>query len=157
MKILVFSDSHGRVSPMMDQIRLHQPDLVFHLGDVTRDVLPLRQEWPNLRIESVPGNCDGWTDQPEEKLITVEGFRFLLCHGHTYRVKLGLDLLREGARTHLADAALFGHTHSPLCDRSSGFWLFNPGSIGCSPRQSYGIITIEHGRLRCDLAQGREA
>ena len=48
-----------------------------------------------------------------------------------------------------ADILLFGHTHQPLVDRSGDFWVMNPGCIGPSPRRTYGVITLEDGRVDC--------
>ena len=48
-----------------------------------------------------------------------------------------------------ADILLFGHTHQPLVDRNGDFWVMNPGCIGPSPRRTYGVITLEDGRVDC--------
>ena len=37
MRIVVFSDSHGSVEPMLHAVREEKPDLVLHLGDHARD------------------------------------------------------------------------------------------------------------------------
>ena len=155
LKILVFSDSHGRISPMLDLIRLHKPDMIFHLGDVSRDLEPLYLEWPELKVVGVPGNCDGWTGQPLERIVEVEGVRFLLSHGHAYHVKAGLGGLIAAAREQEVDAALFGHTHVPYCEQIDGIWFFNPGSVGSYCCADYGIITVEEGSLTCRLEQKR--
>lgn len=155
MKILVFSDSHGRISPMLDLIRLHRPDLVFHLGDVSRDLDMLYMEWSDLKVCSVPGNCDGWTGRPLEQVVELEGFRLLLTHGHAYRVKSGLGGLIAAAREQEVDAALFGHTHRPYCEQVGGIWLLNPGSVGSYCCADYGIVTIEQGEMVCRLEQLR--
>ena len=44
---------------------------------------------------------------------------------------------------------LFGHTHQPLVDRSGDFWVMNPGCIGPSVRRTYGVITLEDGKVDC--------
>ncbi|MBR3576933.1 MAG: metallophosphoesterase family protein [Clostridia bacterium] len=48
-----------------------------------------------------------------------------------------------------ADAALFGHTHQPFCERIDGVLLLNPG---CGERYgkpgSIGIIEIEDDEIK---------
>ena len=58
MKILVFSDSHGRTLGMVRAVRQQQPDAVFHLGDCERDTQRLEKEFPDLPLYRVCGNCD---------------------------------------------------------------------------------------------------
>ena len=140
---------------MMDLIRLHRPDMIFHLGDVSRDLEPLYLEWPDLKAVSVPGNCDGWTGRPAEQVVELEGMRLLLTHGHAYHVKAGLGGLIAEAKARGVDAALFGHTHTPYCEQIDGIWFFNPGSMGSYCCADYGIITLEGGGLTCRLDQKR--
>lgn len=137
---------------MMDLFRLHQPDMIFHLGDGSRDLDALYLEWPDLKAVGVPGNCDGWTGRPTEQVVELEGKRFLLTHGYTYHVKSGLEELIAGARGLGVDGALFGHTHRPYCQQLDGLWLFNPGSVGDNSAH-YGLITLEGGRLSFCLEQ----
>ena len=40
MDILVLSDSHGAVAPMVRAVELARPDLILHLGDCWRDGHP---------------------------------------------------------------------------------------------------------------------
>jgi len=134
---------------MMDVIRLHQPDLIFHLGDVSRDLDLLYMEWPDLKVCSVPGNCDGWTGQPLERIEEVEGVRFLLTHGHAYGVKSGLGGLIAAAKEQKVDAALFGHTHRPYSEKIDGVWFLNPGSVGSYCCADYAVITVENGIINC--------
>lgn len=149
MKLLVFSDSHGRTSPMLDLIRAEQPDAVIHLGDGRADLEPLFWEWPELKLFSVPGNCDGWTGEPAQRLVELEGMRFLLCHGHSYRVKSGLGGLLEEAKRLEVQCALYGHTHVAHREQVEGIWLFNPGSVGAY-RAEYGVIEVQNGVVTCE-------
>lgn len=36
-----------------------------------------------------------------------------------------------------------------LVDRSGDFWVMNPGCIGPSVRRTYGVITLEDGKVDC--------
>ena len=68
MKILVFSDSHGRLGHMMDAMERERPRRVFFLGDCYRDGEALRNAYPDVPMELVRGNCD-WDQAPDELLV----------------------------------------------------------------------------------------
>ena len=156
MKILVFSDSHGRDRGMRRALELH-PDAegVFFLGDGARDIAALAELERNRFFIAVKGNCDGLlfgllggSDLREEEEITLMGHRILLLHGHTVGVKGGLGGLVAHARRREADLAIFGHTHEPLerylSEGERPLYLFNPGSISrpSDGSPSYGLLTL---------------
>ena len=147
MDILVLSDSHGAVAPMVRAVELAKPDLILHLGDCWRDGEQLRASFPDIPLEQVPGNCDFQPEEPAERLLVLEGKRILLCHGHTYGVKTSLLAAGFAAEEQQLDLFLFGHTHRPLVDRRGRTLFLNPGSIGRSPRPSYATVTIRDGQL----------
>ena len=91
MKILVFSDSHRYVRSMYAAMEDGKPDLVLHLGDMLRDAEELSYAYPQQSIVMVPGNCDGWTTQPLQKLLDIQGKKLLLSHGHIWQVKSGYE------------------------------------------------------------------
>lgn len=157
MEYLVFSDSHGAISPMRRAIQAH-PHVagVLFCGDGLRDVATLCCEYPDLPFYEVRGNCDvGETTQdiPEERLLLLEGKRILLMHGHKYGVKGGLGAAIAHAQEREADVLLFGHTHR-VCDKTECcdhgvLTLANPGSIGRAVDGflHYGVLTIRQGAL----------
>lgn len=145
MKIIVFSDSHGDLSNMVNVIEREQPDRVFHLGDHLRDIQEIEWAYPDLPIDKVPGNCDWRSSGPFEIKLTLEGCTMLLCHGHEYGVKTGLGALAYHAREEKASIALFGHTHEPHISKRMGVTLCNPGSCGMGCAPSYGVLTLENG------------
>ena len=147
MDILVLSDSHGAVAPMVRAVELAIPDLILHLGDCWRDGERLRDRFPDIPLEQVPGNCDFLSDAPTEQLLVLGGKRILMCHGHTYRVKTSLLLAGVAAEEQQLDLFLFGHTHRPLVDRRGRTLFLNPGSIGDAVRPSYATVTIRDGQL----------
>ena len=53
-----------------------------------------------------------------------------LCHGHRYALYNGFDKLAASAHKTGADAALFGHIHTPCLENVNGLLLVCPGSIG---------------------------
>lgn len=129
MRILVFSDSHGRVGPMQDMVELYAPQAVFHLGDVVRDGDKLQKLYPKLPFYRVAGNCD-WSDHalPLESVARLEGKTILYMHGHTQHVKSGPGMAVSAAMAMKADLLLFGHTHRPVVETYGGLTVVNPGA-----------------------------
>ena len=151
MKILVLSDSHGRVGMMLDVIEREKPQRVFFLGDHYDDGKALADAYPQIPMDLVRGDCD-WCAGPDELVVDVEGVRFLLTHGHRYYAKSGLDWLVDAGREKGADMVCFGHTHEALNMPLGGVWLFNPGTAGgIHARPGYGVLMVENGRVRGDL------
>ncbi len=147
MKILVLSDSHGAIEPMEHAVERTQPRMIFHLGDCWRDAERLQSRFPQIPLQQVPGNCDFRSQEPAERLLCIEDFRILLCHGHTYGVKQSLTAAGFAAEEKNLDLFLFGHTHRPLMDRRGKTLFLNPGSIGDWRRPTYGVVTIAGGKL----------
>lgn len=130
MRVLVFSDSHGRVGPMEDTVALYRPDAAFHLGDVTRDADNLRLACPELTLYQVRGNCDLMAGSIQtEGVVRLAGKTIFYLHGHTRYVKQGVGLAVEAAREVGADILLFGHTHRPLRTQYDGLLAVNPGAV----------------------------
>lgn len=151
MKILVFSDSHGRLGLMLDAVEKERPQRVFFLGDCYRDGQALADAYPDIPMELVKGNCD-WNQAPDELIVEAGGVKFLLTHGHRYGVKSGTDRLARSAREKGVAVACFGHTHDRLNMPDRGVLLFNPGTAGgvYNPA-SYGVIVASGGKCRADL------
>lgn len=148
MKILVFSDSHRSRSGMYDAIEAHTPHQIIHLGDLVEDAEDVSYAFPQIPFCIVPGNCDGWSALPSIRNIVLEGKRVLLSHGHLWSVKGGYERALAEGRKAGADILLFGHTHTPYCEKmAGGMWVMNPGSA----RSTYGLITIENGEIDCKL------
>ena len=150
-KILVFSDSHGNLTPLIEVLKKEKNyDTVFHLGDMEEDFNVLRRELdkisPLAALLPVRGNCDTTAILPGVKTPEYEGQRFFLTHGHIF---MGGDLYSNLARAAKAEGCgyvLFGHTHYPHDEMKNGVRLLNPGSIS-RPRQtghepSYGVLEI---------------
>ena len=105
-RIFVFSDSHRYVRSMYAAMEDGKPDLVLHLGDMLRDAEELSYAYPQQSIVMVPGNCDGWTTQPLQKLLDIQGKKLLLSHGHIW------PLPGSRARTWCCSATPTGRTAS---------------------------------------------
>lgn len=159
MKWLVFSDSHGNLDYMKKGVEQEKPDKVLHLGDVVRDARRLQECFPELEMEMVVGNCDGYSGDdsaPVEKELFMGEKRIFLCHGHTYQVKLSIGMLTQEGRARGADVILFGHTHDPLCFLEGSMWVMNPGTCSGMPRATYGVIELENGKLNCRMVDAKK-
>lgn len=160
MKILVFSDSHGRSENIIKALKIHGGvcDFAIFLGDGLKDIDYVRDKFPSVPFVTVKGNCDTFMASAErdECVLDLDGVRVLVTHGHKYNVKYGIGTLIYRAMELEADAVLFGHTHIPL-DTQEYFndkriHLFNPGSVGMGG--TYGIINTSgevlitsHGKI----------
>ena len=137
-----------------DAVDAEQPDLVLHLGDHVADAEDLACAFPQTELLYVPGNCDWGSTARESLLIEREGVRIFLTHGHLFGVKQGLGRLYLEARHLGAEAAFFGHTHIPHCEKRDGVWLVNPGA--CSSlggRASYAVAELAPGQMNCRLCR----
>ncbi|WP_352400043.1 metallophosphoesterase [Anaerotignum sp.] len=152
MKILVFSDSHGRIDnakAVLEKLK-QQVDMVFHLGDYDEDAVALHTLYPDIPFHYVKGNNDFGRDTVSHKIVSAGGKRFLLTHGHKQHVHYNFNTIAYWAEEQGADMVVFGHTHMPMNAESGRGYLFNPGSItlpreGVTP--TFGIITIENQRI----------
>ena len=161
--LLVFSDSHGRVSKILEAYgkQIKKPDAVIFLGDGLRDISYCDFEVPLL---CVSGNCDvfstfGSVSAEEELIMTLGGKKIMMTHGDRYSVKSTLSRACLAAVRNEADILLFGHTHMAFekylpegeCEfgvnLKKPLYVMNPGSIGGSP-SSFGVIEItQDGRV----------
>lgn len=149
MKVLIFSDSHGKVQYMQRAIDIHYDcDYIVHLGDGASDadylVIP-----KNAVYIGVKGNCDVYAAAPAELTESFGKVKTLLCHGHNYFVKSSLSAYEAHARALGVSVALYGHTHERYLEYRNGIYFFNPGSIGRPPTRchSYGLMSISNGQV----------
>ena len=151
MKLLVLSDSHSALSFMRQCIDAVKPDAIVHLGDYFDDGEAIAEEYPNIRMYAVPGNCDRYRcppGQPEILIRPVYGAMLYMTHGHRHNVKLTLGPLLRDARAGRAAAALYGHTHEADCTlEEDGLWVLNPGSCGYGGG-SAGLMEIVDGKIK---------
>lgn len=153
MKILVFSDSHGKLDWMIAAMEMEKPDHVFFLGDHERDGWDLSRMYPTIPLNAVKGNCD-WGPGLENWVIELEGVRFLLTHGHLYGAKSGYARLEEAGVRSGVDVVCFGHTHIAEDVNEPGrIRLFNPGTIGGphGQRTTYGVLTVKGGTVTAEI------
>lgn len=154
MKLLIVSDSHGQWRVLEELVKRERPDQVFHLGDLMGDAVKLSLACPDTPVEAVVGNCDGWFAKGDTvRILSYEGVRFFLTHGHAYHVKSGLGQVVRAGQEAGADVVLFGHTHRAICDRwPDGTWVVNPGSVGgIHAEATYALAEISEGQFHVQI------
>ena len=156
-RVIAVSDSHGDVSALRaafeQALRHGRVDAAVFLGDGLADfeaVRPMLMR-SGVACHAVRGNNDWRFQDPAEILFTVNGVRFLACHGHTWQVKYGLERLWYAAREHEAHVVLYGHTHREKIDLEYGMHVINPGSVGERYRNgsAYAEILVEDNGFVC--------
>jgi len=141
-KLVVMSDTHGRRDEIMRVIKKHpDADALIHLGDQNSDMTHPARFFCG-EIYMVSGNCDVIKDYPAERMVNLDGYQLLLCHGHKYNVKFGMLQIAYAASEKNADIVLFGHTHTRCNRYNNGIFFFNPGALLSG---SYGILVIDGG------------
>lgn len=143
MKILVISDTHGKLNKVRDIYdKLKNIDLIIHAGDYISDGEKLGKEF-HVPVIAVKGNCDGGRSSDDFKIAETEYGNILVTHGHMENVKYQLNTLLYKAMEQKCSAVVFGHTHQALIDEADGIHFVNPGSL-TQPRDgsdgSYAII-----------------
>ena len=158
MKILVFSDSHNCIAPMLKMVQATSPDIICHLGDHDTDALTLEAAYPHIPLYVISGNCDidglgGVVNSPnidsfwgDVLTFKAEGKRIAMTHGDRYRVKSGLEKLIPIGRERGADILLFGHTHIPYYAQIGDMHVLNPGPAS----HSCALIEITDGEIICN-------
>lgn len=145
MRILVISDTHGKVGAIAKVIEKHSDiNNIFFLGDLTRDIEAIKEEYKQKNYYIVSGNCDGFSFYKNTDMCIINSVKILFTHGHTYGVKGGIERLCEAARQRECKLVLFGHTHAPLSVYDNGVTVVNPGSLTCSRQggNTYAIIDV---------------
>lgn len=153
IKLLVFSDSHGRERNIEAAIEAHngRADAFIFLGDGIIGAQSVFEKYPNVPHICVKGNCDPlFVNEREEALIDMGGVKILCMHGHKYDVKSTLLWAGYRAKEQEAKLLLFGHTHGAIELRRDDIVYFNPGTVGRGyPKCTYGVIEIVGEHIVC--------
>ena len=147
MRLGIIADTHGLLRPEVFTA-FGEVDRILHAGDIGR--IDLLTELEALApVTAVWGNTDGFDLRnavPEVVEIEIQGFRFLVIHGHQLGVPTPDKLNRAYPD---AEIIVFGHTHKPLLTVvDQVVTVINPGGAG--PRRfdlpaSVGIMELEPG------------
>ena len=147
MRLGLIADTHGLLRPEVFAAFLGV-DRILHAGDIGEPELLIELE-TIAPVTAVWGNTDGAALRdrlPEVVETRLEGFDFLLVHGHQVGSPSPEELHR---RWPAAEVIIFGHTHKPLLTIvDQVVTVMNPGGAG--PRRfdlapSVGIMELEPG------------
>lgn len=151
MKVLVISDSHGRLERLVSIFEKEKPDVVICAGDHSEDGENLSFVHPEAKYYIVRGNCDFYDISSEDEMVLeLEGHRIFLAHGHHYGVKQTYGIIETRGKELNCDIIIFGHTHIQDLIKRDGITLFNPGAVLNS---QYGILKINKENI--DFLQKR--
>lgn len=169
MRLIVFSDSHGRTAMLRRAAEAHFGDPqtagVVHLGDGYEDLSFI--DTKGLPVWRVRGNFEDYMypltsrrdEVPRELLFELGGYRILIMHGHGFNVKGGWERAAAYAAKNGADLLMFGHTHRMLekyipagetvfdTQLKKPLYVFNPGTAGSGCVQSYGVVDLTPGGI----------
>ena len=150
MKAAVFSDTHRNTAPMVEAVRRCRPDIIIHLGDHDRDTEILREEFPNIPLYNVRGNCDLAATAPETDIVPMGPVKAFITHGHLYNVNYGIDSLVYAAEEAGCKVAMYGHTHAALQQDVGGVRVINPGTAGKGYDLTWALVEIlDNGGIAC--------
>lgn len=144
-RLYVISDSHGYRDFDMLLAASRDADAYAHLGDHASDGEEFARK--NGKFTAlVRGNCDPGSVQPDEEVITLDGVKILLVHGHTLGVKYSLTRLTYRALELGAACACYGHTHIADITWQQGVLLVCPGAFSSFSPQ-YARLDIKNGSV----------
>lgn len=145
-KIVVMSDNHGQEECLYRIKELESDaDYYIHCGDSESNSDVLNSFY------AVRGNNDWYHPfLKEDIVVTIDGIKFYVCHGHRVGYLHQLENLAAIGRKHHCEVVLFGHTHIPCNKVVSGIRIINPGSTSLprgGSKKSYACIYINEGAL----------
>jgi len=146
-KIGIISDTHGKLPYQIYDI-FSDVDQIWHAGDIGS--LHLINELEIIApVQCVCGNVDGYplcATYPEQKVIELENFRFLLTHRFFDQSMRLFPSVKSQIKQHF-DAIIYGHTHIADLRNGSGNTLFFNSGSPTLPRgnkgPSVGSLTID--------------
>jgi putative phosphoesterase len=147
LRLGIISDTHGLLRPEVFKV-FAKVDYILHAGDIgSVDIITELEALAPLY--AVWGNTDGPELRrvlPEVVQMRLEGFDFLVVHGH----QLGSptpEALHQ--RWPDAEVIIYGHTHMPLLETvDQVVTVMNPGGAGARRFDlpaSVGIMELEPG------------
>ena len=156
MKIVVMSDSHGKLGNLIDIGLMHKnADAFLFLGDGWRDFDDFKAAFDDKLCISVKGNCDLGCDEVTERIFELGGKKIFMAHGHMYGVKGGIGAMVKETKKQNCDIMLYGHTHIAYEKYIDGLYVFNPGSAGRGgySGNSYGLIEITESGIMTSVVK----
>lgn len=147
MRLGIIADTHGLLRPEVFGA-FQGVDLILHAGDVGPPDLLTELE-AIAPVMAVWGNTDGFDVRariPELVETEIEGFPFVVVHGHQYGSPTPQALFEAFPE---ALVIVYGHTHRPLLTLvDQVVTVMNPGGAGrrrFDLPPSVGILELEPG------------
>jgi putative phosphoesterase len=147
MRLGIIADTHGLLRPEVFHL-FAGVDRILHAGDIGSPDLLTELE-AIAPVTAVWGNTDGFDLRrkvPEVVEAEIDGFRFLLLHGHQFGVPTPEAIHRAYPE---AEVIIFGHTHKPLLTVvDQVVTVMNPGGAGARRFDfpaSAGVMELEPG------------
>ena len=98
MKVLICSDSHGRLDYFQQVMDLERPEIVIFAGDHSTDAIDMSLVYRDVLFAIVKGNTDmDDYESRETAIFDLMGKKVLLTHGHLFSVKTTLEELEKKA------------------------------------------------------------
>lgn len=152
MRAAVFSDTHNNTVLMVEAVRRCRPDILIHLGDHDRDAEVLREEFPEIPLYNVCGNCDIAPIAPDTAVVPMGPVKAFITHGHLYNVNYSIDSLVYAAEEQGCKIAMFGHTHSVMQQDVGGVRVINPGTAGKGRDLTWALVEVlDNGGIACSM------
>jgi uncharacterized protein len=153
VRVLVLADTHlsaDRVDRLPEPVAraAAEADLILHAGDVTSAEL-LDHLAGFAPVHAVCGNNDTELvgSRPERLELELAGVRVAMVHDSGPSKGRPARLRRWFPE---AQVVVFGHSHIPICDRSEGQLLVNPGSPTQRRRQphaTFAWLEVDDGQV----------
>ena len=149
----VFSDTHTNIALCLEAVRRCRPDVIIHLGDHERDARAIAQQFPDIPMYNVCGNCDIAPVAPASQVIQLGPVKAFITHGHLYNVDYDrIDSLVYAAQEQDCRLAMFGHTHRTLYQEVGGVTVLNPGTAGKGRKLTWALVEIfDNGGIICSI------
>jgi uncharacterized protein len=152
----VLSDTHSLNIPAPLIERLYSVDMIIHAGDIcdTHTLKILKKIAP---VKAVQGNMDEMSVKkilPLKEIITCGDLKIGVTHGHIGDAREALKNAMSSFKDDKMDVVIFGHSHQALNEKIGTTLYFNPGSPNDVIKAkffSYGLITIEEGKIKAEI------
>lgn len=156
MIIGVLADTHSLAIPASLIERFKAVDLIIHAGDIC-DIQTLRLLKKIAPVKGVQGNMDEWAVKklfPIKEVIICDNLKIGVTHGHVGEAREALKNAISSFKNDKMDMVIFGHSHQPVNEKIGSTLYFNPGSPNALTRSdflSYGLISIESGKIKAEI------
>ena len=158
MIIGVLSDTHSLLLPNSLIERFKSVDMIIHAGDIC-DLGTLKLLKKMAPTKAVQGNMDESSVKkilPTKENIACGAIKIGVTHGHIGDTREALKNAMAAFNNEHMDVVIFGHSHQALNEKTGATLYFNPGSPNDVIKAkffSYGLITIEHGKVKAEIVR----